>query len=139
MRSNTKKILGAVAVAGIVAASGSAFTGTGISRGAEGQANDFVGGTVTQSVTGATLSSVGYNANPDVPAGTDIDSVSITFTAALTADQVVTATANKGSVATGANAPATLTCGTPATTVTCTVLEGTNINTLDITVASGNA
>lgn len=52
-------ILAAVAVAGLAVAGGTAFTGTGVINNAG--ATQFVGGTVNQSVTGATLSSVVYS------------------------------------------------------------------------------
>lgn len=53
------KILTAVAVAGIAFAGGSAFTGTGLTTtAAESQ---FIGGQVSQSVTGATLAGVDYD------------------------------------------------------------------------------
>jgi len=57
MRKSTK-FFGALAVAGLLAAGGSAFTGTGVTNNAG--ATKFIGGTVTQSVSGATLSTIGY-------------------------------------------------------------------------------
>ena len=66
------KLLGAVAVAGLVAATGSAFTGTGLTNAAG--ATQFVGGTVSQAVTGATLSAVAYTfSNTTKTAVTQID------------------------------------------------------------------
>ena len=53
------KILTAVAVAGIVFAGGSAFTGTGLDTTAG--ATQFIGGQVSQAVTGATLAGVDYD------------------------------------------------------------------------------
>jgi hypothetical protein len=55
MRKSTK-FLGALAVAGLLAAGGSAFTSTGVTNNAG--ATQFVGGTISQNVTGATLSSL---------------------------------------------------------------------------------
>jgi hypothetical protein len=52
------QIISAVAVAGLVAAGTSAFTATGVTNNAG--STQFVGGTVSQSVTGATLSSIVY-------------------------------------------------------------------------------
>src|SRR5690349_11214 len=57
--TNTKKLIGAAAVAAVVAAGGSAFTGTGVTDNAA--ASQFVGGTVSQSITGATLNDISYH------------------------------------------------------------------------------
>ncbi|HVL04699.1 MAG TPA: hypothetical protein VM388_01845 [Acidimicrobiales bacterium] len=69
-------VVGALALAGTVAFAGNAFTATGVSRGANFGESQFVGGTVTQTVTGATLESVVYNTNI---AGTEVNSVEVTF------------------------------------------------------------
>jgi hypothetical protein len=53
------KLLGAVAVAGIVAAGGSAFTAAGLNSTVDGT-TQMVGGTVNQNVYGATLSGIEY-------------------------------------------------------------------------------
>lgn len=73
--TNKQKLFGAVAVAGIVAASGSAFTGTGLTRSAP--ATQYVGGTVSQSVTGAILSSVSYHFTDAT--NTAVDSVTLSL------------------------------------------------------------
>jgi hypothetical protein len=75
MRTSSK-IIGAVAVAGLVAAGGSAFTATGLARTAP--ASQYVGGTVSQSVTGATLSDVSYHFS-DAPANTSVASITLTL------------------------------------------------------------
>jgi hypothetical protein len=80
MRKSTK-LIGAVAVAGLVAAGGSAFTGSGLTNNA-GSAQ-YVGGTVSQSVTGATLSTVAYSFG-DAPANTAVHSVALVFADATT-------------------------------------------------------
>ena len=72
----TKKILGATIVLGVVAATGSAFTATGLTNNAGD--SQFIGGTISQSVTGATLSGVAYSFG-DVPANTAVHSVALTF------------------------------------------------------------
>lgn len=72
---NTKKILGTVAVAGLVAAGTSAFTGTGLTNGAG--ATQFVGGTISQSVTGATLNSLAYGYTDGTK--TAVNLVTLTF------------------------------------------------------------
>jgi hypothetical protein len=70
------KILGAVAVAGLVATGGSAFTAGGLTLAAEKQ-TAFIGGTVSQTVTGASLESIvyGYFSVADAK----ISSVTLTF------------------------------------------------------------
>jgi hypothetical protein len=74
---NPTKVFGAIAVAGLVAAGGSAFTGTGLADTAG--ATQFVGGTVSQSVTGATLASIVYG-YADNATKTDVNQITLTFT-----------------------------------------------------------
>ena len=71
----------AVAVVGAGGLAGSAFTASGITNNAG--ATQFVGGTVSQSVTGATLSSVAYSFG-DAPANTAVRSALLTFADATT-------------------------------------------------------
>jgi hypothetical protein len=79
---NTKhKLFGALAVAGVVAASGSAFTGTGVATSGQAASPQFVGGTVSQSVTGATLTGITYGFF-DGPANTLVNSIALAVTAA---------------------------------------------------------
>ena len=59
MSMNKRKFLAAVAVAGVVVAGGSAFTSIGVTNNAGATA--FVGGTVSQAVSGAALTSIVYN------------------------------------------------------------------------------
>jgi hypothetical protein len=75
MRKSNKFILAAGFV-GLAAAGGSALTGSGLTNNAG--ASQFVGGTVTQGVTGATLSSVAYTFG-DPGANTAIHSAVLTF------------------------------------------------------------
>src|SRR5215203_435784 len=53
------KVLGAVSVAGVIATGGSAFTAAGLSNTVDA-GTQMVGGTVSQSVYGATLSGIEY-------------------------------------------------------------------------------
>jgi hypothetical protein len=87
MRSTNKKLLGALAVAGIVAASGSAFTGAGLTNNAG--STQFVGGTVSQSVTGATLTNVAYSFTDAT--NRTADTVTLTFAADALGKQVAVA------------------------------------------------
>jgi hypothetical protein len=75
------KTLGAFAIAGTVAAGGSAFTGGGLTMTAD--ATQFVGGTVSQTISGATLTDVNYTLNTSNPAKTTVGAVVLSF-AALT-------------------------------------------------------
>jgi hypothetical protein len=77
---NMVQLLGGVAVAGVVAAGSTAFTADGgiaFDNTGTGTAAQFVGGTVTQTVTGATLDLVDYTWAD--PAKTVLTSVQLTF------------------------------------------------------------
>lgn len=125
MRSNTKKLLGAVAVAGLVAASGSAFTASGLASTADAAAE--VGGTVTQSVDGATLTDVQYTADGDGK----VSNVRVTFGAAL----------KTGSAASiKIDGAASLTCAVTATTTVynCAVATPVTVASLAVTVTGAD-
>ena len=80
------KIVGAVVVAGVVAAGASAFTATGLADNApEAQ---FIGGTVSQTVTGASLETVDYRFAD--AASTRIDQITLTLAGADGKDVTVT-------------------------------------------------
>jgi hypothetical protein len=72
------KIITALSVAGLAIAAGSAFTGGGLTNAAE--TSKFVGGSVTQGITGATLSNVVYTFQ-DAPTNRVIGSAQLTFAA----------------------------------------------------------
>lgn len=104
MRKSTKFLLaGGLGVAAL--AGGTAFTGTGVTDNAG--ATQFLGGTVSQSVTGATLSAVDY-AFADAPANTEVNSITLTFGDA-TGGKTPTISLNNGS----------------GTAFTCTAIDGT--------------
>lgn len=71
MRTTTK-LFGAVAIGAVVVASGAAYTAGGITA----PASSFVGGSVSQTLTGAALSSVVYDTDE---AMNKITSVTLTF------------------------------------------------------------
>jgi hypothetical protein len=124
MRKSTQ-IMGAIAVAGLVAAGTSAFTASGITNNAG--ASQFVGGTVSQSITGATLSTIAYGFS-DAPANSAITSVTLTF-----------ADANSD----GKTPTVTFTAGSPES-FTCSAISGSHVSTCtadsaDQTGASGVA
>jgi hypothetical protein len=129
MRSHNK-LLGTALVVGILAATGSAYTGTGLTNSAG--SSKFVGGTISQSVTGATLASVDYTFG-DAPANTAVHSVALTF-ADANADGITPTIAF-----TGGNAVA-FTCdviavGTHLSTCTTAGADRTGVTSLAVTVA----
>ncbi|MBK5306252.1 MAG: hypothetical protein JJD92_06140 [Frankiaceae bacterium] len=126
-----RKLLGAVVLVGVVAATGSAFTATGVTNNAG--ASQFIGGTISQSVKGATLSSVAYSFG-DAPANTAVHSVALTF-ADANSDGITPSV-----VFTGGNAVA-FTCDVIAVTThlsTCTTagVDRIGVTSLAITVGS---
>jgi hypothetical protein len=128
----TTKILGALAVSGLVAAGGAAFTGTGVTNSAG--SNQFVGGTVSQGVTGATLSGVVY-AFGDAPANTAVHAVALTFADVNSDGKTPTV------VFTGGNAVA-FTCDVIAVSThlsTCTTAgaDRVGVTSLAITIPAG--
>ncbi|MFN8022948.1 MAG: hypothetical protein U0Q03_15590 [Acidimicrobiales bacterium] len=73
LSKRNKIIIGAVALAGAVAVTGSAFTAGGLS---DSSNDSFIGGTVDQTISGAVLTDVDYNIGTD----NDIDSIAVTVT-----------------------------------------------------------
>jgi hypothetical protein len=127
MRSNTK-ILGAVAIAGLVAAGGSAFTATSTVD----QATRHIGAT-SQAITGVTVDSVNYT----VGASDVTTAVSFHVAEVLGTGDTVTAVITSGTV-TGAAGTATDDCTAAAATVgtdlTCSFGTGVaNVTSLQIT------
>jgi hypothetical protein len=72
------KLITALSVAGLAVAAGSAFTGAGLATTGQANSAQFVGGTVTQSVTGANLNSIVYGYS-NAPANTLVNQVTLTF------------------------------------------------------------
>jgi hypothetical protein len=72
------KLITALSVAGLAVAAGSAFTGTGVATAGQAAADQFVGGTVSQSVTGATLTNIAYG-YADAGPKTLVNSIALTF------------------------------------------------------------
>jgi hypothetical protein len=106
MSNRAKLMIAAVSTVGAVSLAGSAFTASGVTNNAG--STQFVGGTVSQSVTGATLSSVAYSFG-DAPANTAVHSALLTF-----------ADAN-----TDAKTPTVAFSGGNAVAFTCTAIEAT--------------
>jgi hypothetical protein len=78
MRKLTK-IITAAAFAGLAVTAGSALTGTGVTNNAS--ASQFIGGTVSQSVTGATLTNIAYQYVDG--SNTAVNSITLTFGSGL--------------------------------------------------------
>jgi hypothetical protein len=100
----TSKFIGALAIAGIAAAGGTAFTASNT------QATSQVVGYGSTTISGATVSSMGYNLNA---AGNNVDSVTLVLAGDTTGS----------AVSIGFNGGATTSCGTGTfgtdTTYTC--------------------
>jgi hypothetical protein len=128
------KIVGGLAIAGLTGAAGSAFTATGLTTTGTAASDQFIGGTISQAVTGATLDSIVYD-YVDAATKTAVKKITLTFTTA--ADGVTVA-----AVATGGN-NGTFSCSDIATLVsTCTYVVGadtevgsTGITSLSVTVS----
>jgi hypothetical protein len=132
--NNTKKLLGAVAVAGVIAAGGSAFTGTGVTSTAA--ASQFVGGTVQQAVTGATLNDVSYGFSDAT--NTAINAVTLTFAAdALGKTVGIALTGNGASTSSCVDVHGVDNAGTITGPYTseCTVTAYTGANGIAVTVS----
>ena len=77
MMQKSSKIAFAVAFAGMAAVGGAAFTGAGLTNNAQTQ---FIGGTVTSTVTGATLTNVAYSFTDT--SNISVDQITVTLTGA---------------------------------------------------------
>jgi len=77
---NILQITAGVAVAGAVAAGSTALTGTGLGVSGLASSAQVVGGSITQNVSGAVLSDIVYGF-ADSPAKTQVNTVTLTFTA----------------------------------------------------------
>jgi hypothetical protein len=92
MRKSTQ-LLAAVAVAGMAVAGSTAFTGTGLASNA-GE-SQFIGGTVSQSVSGATLSNVVYGFTDG--SATAVDTIDLQFADGADTHSVTVATTSGNS------------------------------------------
>lgn len=102
--SISKRIKYALAAAALIGAAGSATiasTGTGVATTGTAASPQFVGGTVSQSVTGATLSDIGYSFTD--ASNTAIDQIVLTFADANTDAKTPT-------IAFSASTPVDFTC-----------------------------
>ncbi len=130
----SSKIIAAVSIAVLAAAGGTAFTATGVTTTGQASSAQFVGGTVSQSVDGATLNSIVY-AYAD-GTNTAIHTATLTFADALTDTKVPT-------VVFTAETPVAFTCTAIEATghsSTCTAedTDQTGATGIAVTVASTN-
>jgi hypothetical protein len=102
------KVLGALAVAGVAASGGTAFTGAGLTAGGTAASAQYIGGTVSQDVTGATLNTIAYHFAD--AAKLHMDSTTLTFANAESDGKTVTVVAGTG-------------YGGDATKITCSTVE----------------
>jgi hypothetical protein len=120
------QLLGGVAVAGAVAAGTTAFTATGLATNAG--ASGFVGGTISQTVTGATLSSITYHT--DTTPGDSVDSITMVFAATMAGRTV------GGTLHYGASSTQTYTCSISTVTATCALSPSVvGLTSNDVTVS----
>ena len=125
------RIVTALAAVGVVAAAGSAFTATGVTTTGNAASPQFVGGTVSQAVTGATLNDIVYSFEDTT--NTAVDGATLTFTDALADGRAVTAVANDG-LASEADFACSAVSGTTSTCTLSPALAG--LVSITITVAS---
>jgi hypothetical protein len=78
LTKNLKTMIAAVALAGAAGTVGVAFTSTGMITSGEAANDQFVGGMVSQNVTGGNLSDIVYGFS-DGPANTLVNTVTLTF------------------------------------------------------------
>lgn len=134
---NSSKIITAVAVAGIAFAGTAAFTGAGLTTSGEASQAQFIGGTVSQDVAGATLTDLTYGFLDGDSTQSQVNKVTLTFAAGATGKAVSTVLAATGN--------ATFTCenigASVADTSVCTVAVGsvdsfvTNVTKATVTVS----
>jgi hypothetical protein len=102
------KVLGALAVAGMAATGGTALTGAGLTTQNSAASAQYIGGTISQAVTGATLDSIAYHF-ADAPK-LHMDSVTLTFANTESDGKTPTVAAGTG-------------YGGGATQITCSAVE----------------
>ena len=146
----TKKTRLAIGVVGLSAAvglaAGGAFTGTGIGKGSQAGAAQFIGGTVSQSVTGATLKSIVYGFDSGDLAKLHPTSVLLTFTDLEPVGRSVTLSFNAGAGDLGFACPGSIAASSGGeSAITCTDQNLTPgpgnqvaINSVAVTVSSNN-
>jgi hypothetical protein len=126
MRTSTK-LLGILAIGGVIAASSSAFTAGGVTA----PPSAFVGGSVSQSITGAALASVVYDTDEAL---NKITSVTLTFSDSA-ADAKTPTIAFNGATINGAYTCAAVEAAAHTSLCSATTKADNNVTSLSITVA----
>jgi hypothetical protein len=135
------KIITALSVAGLAVAAGSAFTGTGVTTSGQASAAQFVGGKVSQAVSGAILTNVAYSF-ADADTKNMVNGITLTFAEgangkAVTAVPAVGAGGSGGTFNCGVITLDVSTCtfAEDATTVGVTETGYTGLSNLEVTVS----
>jgi hypothetical protein len=130
------KLITALSVSGLAVVAGSAFTGAGLSTTGQAADDQFIGGTVTQDVTGATLNSLVYGFTDGTK--TAVNKVTLTFAPGAAGKVPVV-------VLTGDDPSATFTCSAIDAATNVSVCDAapttsqSDVDSASITVASTNA
>lgn len=130
--TRARVLVGAAALTGAVIATGSAFTATGI--GMSAPASQFLGGTVAQSVTGATLSTVVYGFED--ASNTSVNSITLTFSDSNANGAAVTLTPSGGS---GTFSCANVTAGSSTCSIVGPATGYSGLSGVSITVGNTSA
>jgi hypothetical protein len=133
MRTSAK-LLTAAAFVGLVATGGAAFTGSGLSTSGTAASDAFVGGTVSQSIKGATLTDISYSYVD--ASNTAIAGAALTFAdEPATYGKAVTAVLS-GGTGTNLTCPGTLSSTVHVVTCASDASGYTGATSLAVTVAS---
>lgn len=127
-----KIMIAAIALVGAVGVSANAFTATGLATSGQAASGQFVGGTVSQSVNGATLTSIVYGFTDGT--NTVVDEVTLTFANDLTDGMTPTVAFTGGDAGTFTCAAIAVEAG--SNTSLCDGDTVTNITGINVTVPS---
>jgi hypothetical protein len=130
------KALGALAIAGTVAAGGSAFTAGGVTNPSNAMSG-FIGGTVHQASTGAVLSSVDYDVDSTGGTGQDVvTGITLTFGSSIEGRVVTAVLSDTTPGADNRDVTCDTAVVTPWLTATCDVNPGfSDLQSLAVSVA----
>jgi hypothetical protein len=143
INKRAKVVIAAAALIGTAGIAGTAFTATGVLATGNAATPQFVGGTVSQTITGATLTNIEYGY--DAVDHLNVDEVLLTFADSNADGQHVTLTPHSSA---GTPDTDTFTCTDVSTTATvstsdCTITGGTGaytgLDSIDILVGSTTA
>ena len=134
--TRAKVLVGGIALVGAVALGGTAFTGTGVTTSGQAASAQFVGGAISQSVTGATLSGIVYAyANGT---NTAVHSVTLTFANDNTDGRLPTVELTNTSGATFTCQPVAVTSGSNTSLCSADTDDAVGVSAIAVTVPSTN-